>query len=177
MSLKALTDAIRDSSVEVIDLTAPLTSDTPIINLPEPFGNTARFTLTAISHYDERGPAWYWNDIVTGNMWTTRHGKLLGPQATLVQVDDDASAIGAQRPVHLGGPRPGPPVAGRPAAAAAADRREGHVRARFLVAGGGLPRALAGGASQAGPLARGVSQAGPLGIGASLAGHGTSRAR
>src|ERR1017187_258853 len=48
--LKALTDAIRDSSVEVIDLTAPLTSDTPIINLPEPFGNTARFTLTEISH-------------------------------------------------------------------------------------------------------------------------------
>jgi kynurenine formamidase len=47
--LKALTDAIRDSSVEVIDLTAPLTSDTPIINLPEPFGNTARFTLTEIT--------------------------------------------------------------------------------------------------------------------------------
>ena len=46
-------------------------------------------------------------DVIVGwgcslNMWTTRHGKLLGPQATLVQVDDDASAIGAQRPVHLG---------------------------------------------------------------------------
>jgi kynurenine formamidase len=64
--LKALTDAIRDSAIEVIDLTAPLTSDTPVIKLPEPFGNTARFTLTEISHYDERGPAWYWNDIVTG---------------------------------------------------------------------------------------------------------------
>jgi kynurenine formamidase len=64
--LQALTDAIRDHAVEVIDLTAPLTSGTPIIQLPEPFGNTARFTLTEISHYDERGPAWYWNDIVTG---------------------------------------------------------------------------------------------------------------
>jgi kynurenine formamidase len=64
--LKALTDAIRDSSVEVIDLTAPLTSQTPIIQLPPPFGNTSRFALTEISHYDERGPAWYWNDIVTG---------------------------------------------------------------------------------------------------------------
>ena len=64
--LQALTDAIRDRAVEVIDLTAPLTSGTPIIQLPEPFGNTARFTLTEISHYDERGPAWYWNDIVTG---------------------------------------------------------------------------------------------------------------
>ena len=64
--LQALTDAIRDSSVEVIDLTAPLSSDTPIIQLPPPFGNTARFGLTEVSHYDERGPAWYWNDIVTG---------------------------------------------------------------------------------------------------------------
>ncbi len=64
--LQALTDAIRDRAVEVIDLTAPLTSGTPIIGLPEPFGNTARFTLTEISHYDERGPAWYWNDIATG---------------------------------------------------------------------------------------------------------------
>jgi hypothetical protein len=55
--LKALTDAIRDSSVEVIDLTAPLTSDTPVISLPTPFGDTARFALTEISGYDERGPA------------------------------------------------------------------------------------------------------------------------
>src|SRR5438874_11749011 len=64
--LHALTDAIRDSSVDVIDLTAPLSSETPILQLPEPFGNTARFGLTEISHYDDRGPAWYWNDIVTG---------------------------------------------------------------------------------------------------------------
>jgi kynurenine formamidase len=64
--LKALTDAIGDRSVEIIDLTAPLTSGTPVIALPEPFGNTARFTLTEISRYDERGPGWYWNDITTG---------------------------------------------------------------------------------------------------------------
>ena len=64
--LQALTDAIRDSSVEVIDLTAPLSAETPIIQLPEPFGNTGPFALTEISHYDDRGPAWYWNDIATG---------------------------------------------------------------------------------------------------------------
>src|SRR5580658_3715007 len=64
--LKALTDAVRDGSVEVVDLTAPLSASTPIIQLPAPFGNTARFALTEISRYDERGPAWYWNDIVTG---------------------------------------------------------------------------------------------------------------
>jgi kynurenine formamidase len=64
--LQALTDAIGDGSVEVVDLTAPLSASTPIIQLPAPFGNTARFALTEISRYDERGPAWYWNDIVTG---------------------------------------------------------------------------------------------------------------
>src|SRR2546430_9465781 len=64
--LEPLTDAIRDSPVEVIALPAPLSSETPIPQRPEPFGNTARFGLTEISHYDDRGPAWYWNDIVTG---------------------------------------------------------------------------------------------------------------
>jgi kynurenine formamidase len=64
--LTALTAAIRDASVEVIDLTAPLTPRTPVIALPEPFGNTARFSLSEVSRYDDRGPAWYWNDITTG---------------------------------------------------------------------------------------------------------------
>ncbi|MBO1330127.1 thiamine pyrophosphate-binding protein [Streptomyces sp. VRA16 Mangrove soil] len=35
-------------------------------------------------------------------MWTTRHGALIGPGATLVQVDDDPAALGGQRPVDLG---------------------------------------------------------------------------
>ena len=34
--------------------------------------------------------------------WTTRHGRLLGAQTTLVQVDDDPAAIGGRRPVDLG---------------------------------------------------------------------------
>ncbi|HEX6523169.1 MAG TPA: thiamine pyrophosphate-binding protein [Streptosporangiaceae bacterium] len=36
------------------------------------------------------------------NMWTTRHGKLIAPDATVVQVDDDPSAIGAHQAVELG---------------------------------------------------------------------------
>ena len=64
--LKDLIDAIASGSIEVLDLTAPLSEDTPIIQLPPPFANTRRFELTQISHYDERGPAWYWNDIATG---------------------------------------------------------------------------------------------------------------
>ena len=35
------------------------------------------------------------------NMWTTRHGTLIGGRTTVVQVDSDASAIGRHRQVHL----------------------------------------------------------------------------
>ncbi len=64
--LTDLTTAIRDGGIQVIDLTAPLNDTTPVIRLPEPFGNTATFALREISRYDDRGPAWYWNDISTG---------------------------------------------------------------------------------------------------------------
>jgi kynurenine formamidase len=64
--LSALAEAIRSATIDVIDLTAPLSSSTPILKLPEPFGNTVPFALHEISRYDERGPAWYWNDITTG---------------------------------------------------------------------------------------------------------------
>jgi kynurenine formamidase len=64
--LSDLVDAIDRGAVEVIDLTAPLTAQTPILTLPEPFGQTIPFGLTEISRYDERGPAWYWNNISTG---------------------------------------------------------------------------------------------------------------
>jgi thiamine pyrophosphate-dependent acetolactate synthase large subunit-like protein len=46
-------------------------------------------------------------DLVVGwgcslNMWTMRHGALIGPDARVVQVDLDADALGAHRPVDLG---------------------------------------------------------------------------
>jgi kynurenine formamidase len=61
-----LVDAIVTGAIEVIDLTAPLSSQTPIMKLPEPLGNTWRFSLSEISRYNESGPAWYWNNITTG---------------------------------------------------------------------------------------------------------------
>jgi kynurenine formamidase len=67
--MPVLTDllaALADGSVEVVDLTAPLSESTPILQLPEPFANTVSFSLSEISRYDDRGPAWYWNDIRTG---------------------------------------------------------------------------------------------------------------
>lgn len=46
-------------------------------------------------------------DLIVGwgcalNMWTMRHGSLIGANATVVQVDDLASALGAHREIHLG---------------------------------------------------------------------------
>lgn len=64
--LEELLAALTDGSIEIIDLTAPLHADTPIIQLPPPFTNTPGFSLEELSRYDERGPAWYWNAIHTG---------------------------------------------------------------------------------------------------------------
>ncbi|RSN54174.1 cyclase [Amycolatopsis sp. WAC 04182] len=67
MSLLAqLNAAITTGTIEVVDLTAPLSASTPILQLPEPFANTIPFGLEEISRYDERGPRWYWNNIHTG---------------------------------------------------------------------------------------------------------------
>jgi len=64
--LSKLVDAISNGAIEVVDLTAPLSADTPILKLPEPLGQTWRFALSEISRYNEAGPAWYWNNISTG---------------------------------------------------------------------------------------------------------------
>src|SRR5271165_2864289 len=64
--LEQLISAITSEAIEVIDLTARLESSTPVIQLPEPFANTIPFSLHEVSRYDERGPAWYWNDISMG---------------------------------------------------------------------------------------------------------------
>jgi kynurenine formamidase len=64
--LANLTGALASGSVEVIDLTAPLSSETPLLVLPPEMGQTARFELEEISRYDGRGPAWYWNNFHTG---------------------------------------------------------------------------------------------------------------
>jgi kynurenine formamidase len=58
--------ALAGGSLEVVDLTAPLSEATPVLQLPPPFANTRPFSLTEIARYDERGPGWYWNDFSTG---------------------------------------------------------------------------------------------------------------
>ncbi|MGJ3507882.1 cyclase family protein [Enemella sp. A6] len=65
-TLTALAQALTSSSIEVIDLTSPLSHDTPVLMLPPEMGQTERFTLHEISNFDDRGPGWYWNNFTTG---------------------------------------------------------------------------------------------------------------
>ncbi|WP_448616942.1 cyclase family protein [Modestobacter sp. URMC 112] len=64
--LAPLVEGLASGAVEVVDLTAPLSDRTPVIQLPPEFAQTGRFELAELSRYDDRGPAWYWNDFRTG---------------------------------------------------------------------------------------------------------------
>ena len=65
-TLAQLIHGIIAGSIRVVDLTAPLEPATPTIQLPPQFAPSKSFTLEEISHYDARGPAWYWNNIACG---------------------------------------------------------------------------------------------------------------
>jgi kynurenine formamidase len=115
-ALSTLVAGLASGSIEVIDLTAPLSPDTPLLQLPEQFGQTARFELDLISRYDDAGPAWYWNNFRTGEHtgthfdapvhWISGRGgedvasvppsKLVGPAAVL-----DFSAQAGENPDFL----------------------------------------------------------------------------
>jgi kynurenine formamidase len=64
--LAALAAAISDGRIRVVDLTQTLRPSTPIIQLPPQFVPTGPFRIEEISRFDERGPAWYWNNISCG---------------------------------------------------------------------------------------------------------------
>jgi kynurenine formamidase len=114
--LSTFAEAVATGRIEVVDLTAPLSADTPVIQLPPQFAQSAPFELEELSRYDDRGPAWYWNNFRTGehtgthfdapNHWVTgREGddvasvparRLLAPAAVL-----DFSAQAASDPDFL----------------------------------------------------------------------------
>jgi kynurenine formamidase len=64
--IAALLDGLAMGSVEIVDLTQPLSESTPVIKLPPPFANTPGLSRTEISHYDDRGPAWAWYTLEIG---------------------------------------------------------------------------------------------------------------
>ena len=64
--VSALLGGLASGSIEIVDLTQPLTETTPVIKLPPPFANTPGLTREEISHYDDRGPAWAWYTLTIG---------------------------------------------------------------------------------------------------------------
>ena len=61
--LTDLVTALRAGAVTVIDLTAPLGEDTPVIALPPDHGQPWAFRREQISRYDAAGPEVYWNNV------------------------------------------------------------------------------------------------------------------
>jgi len=64
--LAQLLQELANGRLRVVDLTQPLSPQTPLLPLPPQFNNTPAFKIWELSHYDERGPAWYWNGFETG---------------------------------------------------------------------------------------------------------------
>lgn len=61
-----LISALAEGAVSIVDLTAPLSATTPVIQLPPEVAATPPFQLETLSKYDERVPFWYHNTIHTG---------------------------------------------------------------------------------------------------------------
>jgi kynurenine formamidase len=64
--IAALVESLTGGTVEVVDLTQPLSENTPVIKIPEQFEQTPGLKVHEISRYDERGPAWAWNWLEIG---------------------------------------------------------------------------------------------------------------
>jgi kynurenine formamidase len=62
-TLGRLARELAAGSIEVVDLTQTLSPEFPPIVLPPELGQAAPFRIEETSHYDERGPAWYWNNF------------------------------------------------------------------------------------------------------------------
>ena len=67
-AIESLSTALLNGSVNVVDLTVTLDTGTPKVKLPEEFGwgKSWPFSMELISRYDEKGPAWYWNNFKCG---------------------------------------------------------------------------------------------------------------
>ncbi len=61
--LEKFSAAVMSGAIKTIDLTHPLDPDFPVLILPDQFGQCAPFRIEEVSHYDDRGPAWYWRNF------------------------------------------------------------------------------------------------------------------
>ncbi len=59
--------ALLSGSIKIVDLTAPLGPNTPVLFLPPQIGkNTPAVKVHEISHYDQNGPFWAWSWLELG---------------------------------------------------------------------------------------------------------------
>ena len=65
-TLTELLAELASGRLQIVDLTQPLGPETPVIGLPPMFASSPGVTLEVISHYDDKGPAWYWNVLRLG---------------------------------------------------------------------------------------------------------------
>jgi kynurenine formamidase len=64
--LHSFMEAYAAGKIRVLDLTQTLSPEQPQISLPPEMGQAWPFRLEEVSRYDERGPAWYWNNFSCG---------------------------------------------------------------------------------------------------------------
>ena len=65
-ALSAFADEFALGRIKVVDLTQTLSPEFPSISLPPEMGQAWPFRIEEVSRYDERGPAWYWNNFSCG---------------------------------------------------------------------------------------------------------------
>src|SRR5256714_1073600 len=65
-ALTELPSSLAGGKFRVVDLTHPLSPDFPAIALLPEMGQAWPFRIEEVSRYDERGPAWYWNNFSCG---------------------------------------------------------------------------------------------------------------
>lgn len=69
MAQQTLIDLIAGvgaGSIRIVDLSQTLHENTPLLSIPPEFGQSWPFHIESISEYDDRGPAWYWNNFSCG---------------------------------------------------------------------------------------------------------------
>ena len=74
-ALANFAELLLSGKIEVVDLSAPLGPDTPLLKLPPEFAvDTPKIEIHTISEYDKNGPFWAWNWLKIGEHSGTHFG-------------------------------------------------------------------------------------------------------
>src|SRR5699024_12206055 len=66
-----ITEALAEGNIVTVDLTAPLSSNTPVLQLPEDMDPIPPFAIEEVARFDERGMTSFQNAIHTGDNFST----------------------------------------------------------------------------------------------------------